>query len=213
LKERKVIDLKTHWSSVYQTKAPNQVSWYQEHPTLSLQFIEQTGLDPDAPIIDVGAGASTLVDHLVQVGYRNLSLLDISGEALHEAQVRLGVAAADLNWIEGDVTRVNLPKHHYAVWHDRAVFHFLTDPVARVRYVEQVRHSVRPGGHVIVATFAPDGPEKCSGLEVARYDAASLHGVFGSPFELVLSANESHQTPWGSEQRFVYCYCRVQGGQ
>lgn len=203
-----MIDLKTHWSSVYQTKAPNQVSWYQEHPTLSLQFIEQTGLDHDAPIIDVGAGASTLVDHLVQVGYRNLSLLDISGEALYEAQVRLGVAAAALNWIEGDVTRVNLPKHHYAVWHDRAVFHFLTDPVARARYVEQVRHSVRPGGHVIVATFAPDGPEKCSGLEVARYDAVSLHGVFGSPFELVRSANEAHQTPWGSEQRFVYCYCR-----
>ncbi len=204
------MDIKTHWSTVYQTKAPNQVSWYQEYPALSLQFIEQTGIDHDAPIIDVGAGASTLVDHLVQIGYQNLSLLDLSGEALQEAQARLGTAAAALNWIEGDVTQVELPKHHYALWHDRAVFHFLTDPIARARYVEQVRQTVRPGGHVIVATFAPDGPEQCSGLKVARYDAASLHGVFGSPFEFVRSTNESHQTPWGSEQRFVYCYCRVQ---
>lgn len=201
-------DYKAHWSQVYQTKAPTEVSWYQTEPTLSLALIKDTGIAPTDPIIDVGAGASTLADHLIGRGYRDLTVLDISAEALATARARLGQQAVAITWLEGDITTVTLPAQRYAVWHDRAVFHFLTDPEARQRYVAQVSHALRPGGHVIIATFAPDGPEKCSGLDVMRYDAISLHQVFGGGFDLISSTREVHQTPWGSEQRFSYCYCR-----
>jgi 2-polyprenyl-3-methyl-5-hydroxy-6-metoxy-1,4-benzoquinol methylase len=210
-REVNMTDYKAHWSQVYQTKAPTDVSRYQTEPTLSISFIQGTGIGPDAPIIDVGAGASTLADHLLERGYRDLTVLDISAEALTVARTRLGERATGITWLEGDITTVALPPQHYAVWHDRAVFHFLTDPEARQRYVAQVMHAVRPGGHVIVATFAPDGPEKCSGLDVMRYDAQALHQVFGGSFELVNGARETHQTPWGNEQRFSYCYCRRAG--
>jgi 2-polyprenyl-3-methyl-5-hydroxy-6-metoxy-1,4-benzoquinol methylase len=203
------MDYKAHWSHIYETKSTNEVSWYQKHPTLSLAFIRQTGVTLSAAIIDVGAGASTLADHLIASGYDNLTLLDLSGEALQAVRARLGEKAACIAWMEGDITTINLPKHHYDVWHDRAVFHFLTDASARQRYVDQVRHAVKPGGHVIVATFALDGPEKCSGLDVVRYDAASLHGAFGRDFALIDSTNETHQTPWESQQQFIYCYCRI----
>jgi len=173
-------------------------------------MIQQTGIALDEPIIDVGAGASTLVDHLLEMNYQNITLLDLSAEALQVAQSRLGERSGTLTWLEGDVTTVSLPEHHYSGWHDRAVFHFLTDADARQRYIEQVSRSVRPGGHVIVATFALDGPEKCSGLDVVRYDAVSLHGEFGEQFKLVWNTNETHHTPWGTEQQFVYCYCRTQ---
>lgn len=202
------MDAKAHWTQVYQTKAVNDVSWYQEHPEQSLAFIRSTGIAPDAAIIDVGAGASTLVDDLIANGYRDITLLDISEPALDVVRSRLGETPAHISYLAGDITTIDLPHHHYDLWHDRAVFHFLTDPDQQRRYIEQVTHAVKPGGHVIVATFGPNGPEKCSGLTTARYDAESLHRVFGSHFTLTDSLMETHKTPWGSEQQFVYCYCR-----
>lgn len=204
------MDYQKHWSHIYTTKAADNVSWYQLHPAQSLHYIQQTGIAFDEPIIDVGAGASTLVDHLLTAPYTDITLLDLSAEALAVARERVGMTAAQLHWLVGDITTVTLPQEHYAVWHDRAVFHFLTDETLKQRYIEQVTHAVKPGGHVIVATFALDGPQQCSGLDVAHYDAPALHSTFGSRFTLVDSTRETHQTPWGTEQRFVYCYCRKQ---
>ncbi len=198
---------KIHWEAIYQTKAPAQVSWYQAHPQLSLDLIRRTGVAHDAPIIDVGGGASTLVDHLLAEGYANLTVLDISHAALERARERLGHHASTVTWLEQDVTRAELPEDQYAVWHDRAVFHFLTDASARARYVQTVRSAVKPGGHVIVATFGLDGPLRCSGLDVVRYSAESLHDEFGQEFQLLESARETHQTPFGTEQKFIYFYC------
>lgn len=202
------MDRKSHWSGVYQAKAVNDVSWYQEHPDLSVELIRRTQVERSARIIDVGAGASTLADHLLADGYSDLTLLDLSAEALNAVRDRLGGRAASVTFLAGDVTDIALPEHGFDIWHDRAVFHFLTDPVLRQKYVETAKRAVRPGGHVIVATFALDGPTQCSGLTVDRYDAASLHGAFGDGFELVDSINETHRTPWGSEQKFIYCTCR-----
>lgn len=202
------LDIQSHWTQVYQTKAAHEVSWYQDHPDVSLAFIDQAHIVRDAAIIDVGAGASTLVDHLVASGYTDITLLDLSEAALNTARTRLGVVAVQLKWLVGDITSIALPQHRYDLWHDRAVFHFLTESVQRELYVAQVRHAVKPGGHVVMATFAPDGPEQCSGLTTARYNAAALHSIFGSGFDLVSSTQETHVTPGGSEQKFVYCYCR-----
>jgi ubiquinone/menaquinone biosynthesis C-methylase UbiE len=162
----------------------------------------------DGHVLDVGGGASVLVDDLLDAGYVNLSVLDISGVALQAAQVRLGKSAARVRWIEADITRLQLPAASVDVWHDRAVFHFLTDPQDRARYVETVRCAVKPGGHVIVATFAEDGPLKCSGLDVVRYRPQTLHDEFGAGFKLLKSENEVHRTPSGVAQKFVYCCCR-----
>jgi SAM-dependent methyltransferase len=200
---------KSHWSNIYQTKTTTDVSWYQARPTLSLDLITATGIAKSGRIIDVGGGASTLVDHLLDDGYRDVTVLDISGEALGAAQQRLGERAAAVTWIEGDITTVDLPEHGYDLWHDRAVFHFLTQQQQQQRYVAQARAAVKPGRHVIVATFAADGPEQCSGLTVARYDASALHGAFGDGFDLISSRAETHTTPWGSAQKFTYCYCRT----
>jgi 2-polyprenyl-3-methyl-5-hydroxy-6-metoxy-1,4-benzoquinol methylase len=199
---------KTHWENIYHTKESAQVSWYQLHPQLSLQYIRNTGADKASNIIDVGGGASTLVDHLLDDGFGQITVLDISKEALDVAIQRLAQRAKLVTWLEADITRADLPHHTYDIWHDRAVFHFLTDPQDREAYVKTVEHAVRPGGHVIVATFASDGPEKCSGLDVARYDPQSLHDEFGSGFELLDSTHENHQTPFGTGQKFIYCYCR-----
>jgi len=199
---------KTHWEHIYETKAPTQVSWYQEHAQFSLQYIQNTGIRKTAPIIDVGGGTSTLVDDLIAADFQHITVLDVSGTALQLARQRLGARAADVNWIEADITQADLPEQAYDVWHDRAVFHFLTRPADRQRYVETVRHAVRKGGHVIVATFAPDGPDHCSGLEVVRYNPESLHSEFGIGFDLVDSTSEIHHTPFGKEQKFIYCYCR-----
>ena len=203
------MNTKTHWEHIYETKAPTQVSWYQEHARFSLQYIRNTGIQKTDAIIDVGGGASTLVDDLVADGYQQISILDVSAVALQLARQRLGTRAVEVNWIEADITQADLPEQAYDLWHDRAVFHFLTQAIDRQRYIETVRHAVRVGGHIILATFAPDGPERCSGLDVVRYSPESLHHAFGDDFEVVDSTRETHHTPFGTEQKFVYCYCRM----
>jgi ubiquinone/menaquinone biosynthesis C-methylase UbiE len=202
------MNTKTHWEHIYETKAPTQVSWYQEHAKFSLQYIQNTGIRKTDHIIDVGGGASNLVDDLIAYGFQKISVLDVSGAALQLARQRLGAHAVDVNWIEADITQADLPYQAYDVWHDRAVFHFLTQSADRQHYIDIVQHAVRKGGHVIVATFAPDGPERCSGLEVVRYSPESLYGEFGDDFELIDSTHQTHQTPFGTEQKFIYCYCR-----
>ena len=199
---------KTHWEHIYQTKPATQVSWFQAHPLLSLQYIQQTGIDKTAQIIDIGGGASTLVDHLLDDEFQHVTILDISATALQLTQQRLGARADSVTWLEADITQTSLPQFQYDVWHDRAVFHFLTKPEDRQHYVEAVRKSVKLGGHVIIATFATDGPQQCSGLNVARYDSESLHNEFGADFELLESTREEHHTPFGTDQKFIYCYCR-----
>jgi SAM-dependent methyltransferase len=168
------------------------------------------GVETAGPGAVPAVGASILVDDLVSLGYENLTVLDISGSALSKAQERLGDAAPNVNWIEADVTAVRLPRHAYDIWHDRAVFHFLTRPEERQAYVQAIMHAVRPGGHVIIATFAEDGPQECSGLPAVRYSPDSLHGEFGSPFTLLGHEREEHHTPSGAVQKFLYCYCRKQ---
>lgn len=199
---------KDHWEKVYSTKATDAVSWFQAHADFSVGLIKATGVGLDASIIDVGGGASTLVDDLLANGYTNLSVLDLSAAALAAARNRLGSKAANVRWIEADITRANLPARQFDVWHDRAVFHFLTTPEERAAYVQAVFHSVKPGGHVIVATFAEDGPNQCSGLPVMRYRADELHAEFGESFSLLRHEKEAHHTPAGTVQQFVYCYCR-----
>ena len=203
---------KEHWENVYSTKAADEVSWFQEHAGLSLQIIRDSALAPDGRIIDVGGGASTLVDDLLSAGFSKITVLDLSAAALAKAKARLGSRAASVQWLEANILDVTLPASTYDVWHDRAVFHFLTSESERHRYVEQVLHAVKPGGLVIVATFAEDGPEKCSGLPVMRYSTEGLHAEFGNTFELLGSQRESHLTPTGKEQKFVYCFCRRLGG-
>lgn len=200
-------DQRVHWDKVYQTKQPDAVSWFQEHATRSLELIRSVGASLSANVIDVGGGASTLVDDLLSSGFKNISVLDLSASALEVARKLLGAAANSVTWLEGDICTVKLPEKTFDIWHDRAVFHFLTNPVDRTAYVEQVMKSVKPGGHVIVATFAPDGPEQCSGLPVARYAPDELHHEFGPAFQLLEHMREEHKTPWGSVQHFVYCHC------
>lgn len=199
-----------HWDKVYRTKAPDAVSWYRAHLERSLALIARAAPDRSAAIIDVGGGESTLVDDLLAGGYRNLSVLDLSPTAIEVARARTGEAGRQVTWLVADVTTADLTPQAYDVWHDRAVFHFLTEPDRRAAYVRQVARSVKPGGHVIVATFGPEGPVKCSGLDVVRYDAGSLHGEFGASFRLIESATELHQTPFGTTQQFLYCYCKVE---
>lgn len=195
---------KNHWEDVYSTKPACAVSWYQEHPELSLKLIHRTKLPNTAAIIDVGGGASTLVDDLVHLGYSDISVLDISRAALDLAKAR--VPSQNINWIEGDITKIALPESRYDIWHDRAVFHFLTEAEDRRLYVELLEKTLRPNGHVIMATFSETGPEKCSGLEVKRYSAEKLQKELGQGFKLVKHLFESHQTPFGSEQNFIYCH-------
>ncbi len=202
------MEIKTHWEHIYHTKESAQVSWYQLHPHLSLQYTQNTGISKNAQIIDVGGGASTLVDHLLDDGFQQVTVLDISSEALEITQKRLGQRSNSVRWLEADITQTALPYHKYDLWHDRAVFHFLTEAPDRERYINTVKEAVKPGGHIIVATFASDGPDHCSGLEVSRYDPQSLHNEFGAGFELLDSTREEHHTPFGTEQKFVYCYCR-----
>ena len=202
-------DAKAHWEKIYTTKAPDQVSWYRPHLELSLSLIERAAGGVSASMIDVGGGESTLVDDLLARGYQNITVLDISQAAIDVTKKRLKEAADRVHWITADVTTVDLAPGAYDVWHDRAVFHFLTSAEKRLAYVNAVVRAVKQGGHVIVSTFGPEGPTKCSGLEVVRYDAESLHREFGARFRLVESSKELHQTPLGTTQQFLYCYCRI----
>lgn len=204
------MDPKSYWEQVYRTKGPDQVSWFQPEATLSLELIQQVAPARDSAIIDVGAGASTLVDGLLVAGYGRITVLDLSPAALAQAQQRLPNAAGSVVWREADVLTADLPAAAFDMWHDRAVFHFLTSAADRARYVAQVRHAVRSGGYVLVATFAEDGPMRCSGLDVARYSPDALHSEFGSDFRLVESRREEHDTPWGARQAFTYCLCRYE---
>ena len=202
--------MQKHWETVYGAKAPDQVSWFRPHLETSLRLIRRaTRGDRSASIIDAGGGASTLVDDLIECGYRNVTVLDISQAALDIAERRLGDAVAAIQWLRADVTESALPARAYDVWHDRAVFHFLTTAEERRAYVRNVATAVRPGGHVIVSTFGPEGPMKCTGLDVMRYDAGSLHDEFGARFRLVESRKEMHDTPFGTQQQFLYCYCTL----
>jgi SAM-dependent methyltransferase len=200
----------SHWENVYLRKAPDAVSWYRPHLELSLNLITQVAGGLSASIIDIGGGASTLVDDLLERGYQRLTVLDISPAALAMAKSRLGPTAEKVQWLAADVTRASLGGQEYVVWHDRAVFHFLTEQEDRDKYVSQAIRAVKRGGFVIVSTFGPDGPAKCSGLDVRRYDAESLHEQFGGLFRLVGSTTELHETPFGTTQQFVYCCCKVE---
>lgn len=203
------MNAKSHWETVYGKKSANEVSWYRPHLERSLGLITRAAPDVSASIIDVGGGESTLVDDLLARDYRNITILDISQTAIDVTRKRLGEAAARVQWLVADITHAHLPRLAYDVWHDRAVFHFLTTSEQRVAYVRNVAHAVKPGGHVIVSTFGPEGPTKCSGLHVVRYDADRLHEEFGARFQLVESATELHATPFGTTQQFLYCYCRL----
>lgn len=196
-------DRSTHWDHVYTTKGEAEVSWFQDSPAISLELIRAANPDPGASVIDVGGGASRLVDALLQHGYRDLAVLDLSAHALDAAKRRIGHAASMVDWIVADATTWQ-PAKAYDIWHDRAAFHFLTEARDRAAYVARLRSAVASGGHVIIATFAPDGPEKCSGLPVQRYDGASLAAELGPEFELIETRSETHHTPWNSTQAFQF---------
>jgi SAM-dependent methyltransferase len=202
------MDSKQHWEDVYRWKAPDAVSWYRPHLDISLTLICEAVSDRNAAIIDVGGGESTLVDDLLQGGYRNLTVLDMSAVALETTKQRLGSIAGQVTWVESDITVVDLPEHRYDVWHDRAVFHFLTEPSQRDAYTRLMTRTLRQGGRVVIATFGPLGPNRCSGLDVRRYDVQLLSDEFGPGFELVTSTHEDHLTPAGSSQQFLYCSFR-----
>jgi SAM-dependent methyltransferase len=198
-----------HWENVYRTKDFDAVSWYAPHLAESLRLIKQLAPDKTAAIVDIGAGESTLVDDLLHHHYLDLSVLDISVTAIDFSKQRLGAQAEQVGWHVGDITQYHFGSKKFDLWHDRAVFHFLTDPAARHAYIELVRRSVKPGGYVLMATFGPNGPLKCSGLEVVRYDAQSLHNEFGEGFSLQGDELTMHHTPMGTDQQFLYCWCRV----
>lgn len=196
-----------HWENVYTKKGENEVSWFQDNPEPSLRLITKFGTNPDMAIIDIGGGASRLVDSLVAKGFRALTVLDLSEASLKAAQTRLGERAASVHWLIADATTWE-PSQEYDVWHDRAAFHFLTEKRDCVAYVARVRRALKVGGHAIIATFALEGPEKCSGLPVVRYDPASLGKVLGPEFMLKETLRHEHATPWGSQQVFQFSVFR-----
>lgn len=198
------MNTKDHWEGVYTTKACTGVSWYQPHARTSLRFINEASLRQTDAILDVGGGASTLVDDLLGQGFTNLAVLDISAAALAAARARLGARAEQVRWIESNIVEARFEPHSIDFWHDRAVFHFLTNPEERAAYVQKLTHSLKPGGLLLVATFADDGPTRCSGLPVARYSPEQLQAEFSPGFELVRTERETHLTPSGAEQKFVY---------
>jgi SAM-dependent methyltransferase len=198
-----------HWEDVYRNKRFDAVSWYAPHLGESLRLIEHLCPEKTAAIADIGGGESTLVDDLLQRHYQDLSVLDISATAIDFTKKRLGAKAQQVSWHVGDITEYDFGSKRFDLWHDRAVFHFLTDSAARRRYVELVRRAVKPGGYVLMATFGPNGPLKCSGLEVVRYDAQSLHNEFGAGFSLQGDELAIHHTPMETDQQFLYCWCRV----
>jgi trans-aconitate methyltransferase len=196
-----------HWQAVYTSKGERDVSWFQESPSTSLDLIALAGATASSAIIDIGGGASRLVDALVAKGFGAVSVLDLSEAAVKTAKARMGSQADKVSWIVADVT-IWQPEGVFDVWHDRAAFHFLTDEGDRAAYISRLTAALKPGGHAIIATFAPDGPEKCSGLPVMRYDAESLGRTLGGAFKLVEARREAHVTPWNSVQQFQFSLFR-----
>jgi SAM-dependent methyltransferase len=196
-----------HWQNVYTKKGENEVSWFQENPAPSLELIAQVGATSTSAIIDIGGGASRLVDNLVELDFENITVLDLSEAALEAAKDRLGGRAARVQWIVADAT-VWEPREAYDIWHDRAAFHFLTEERDRAAYIARLEGALKVGGHAIIATFALDGPERCSGLAVVRYDPVSLGQTLGRTFQLVDTRRHAHATPWGSNQSFQFSVFR-----
>jgi SAM-dependent methyltransferase len=199
---------KDHWEQVYTTKPSEKLGWYEPHLQTSLSWIKELSLAVDAPIIDVGGGASTLVDDLLDAGYRSITVLDISEKALSSVKARLGKKAELVTWLDGDITSVDLPTHYYELWHDRAVFHFLTVLEHQRKYRDNLLKALKPGGHLIIGTFAPEAPPKCSGLPVQRYNPEQLENTLGGEFEVKRHHKELHITPGGVEQMYLYCHFR-----
>lgn len=207
----KMLDRKQHWEKVYQQKSPHEVSWYQENPLLSLQLIQHCRLAPDAALIDVGGGASTLVDSLINESYTNVTVLDVSAHALEHAKTRLADKAGAVEWFAADITRFN-PPGKYSLWHDRAVFHFLTSRSDREKYISVLKQVLEPGGYMIIMAFALDGPVKCSGLDIVQYDAEKLRAELGEGFELLETGHDIHSTPAGNQQKFAFFRLSYNGG-
>ena len=197
------VSRQSHWEKVYATKRENEVSWFQETPALSLELIRLVGAIQNSAIIDIGGGASRLADCLVSQSYQDVTVLDLSATALASARARIGDNANQVTWIAADVTSWE-PSRTYDVWHDRAAFHFLTDPNDQAAYIARLRRALRPGGHAIIGTFALDGPERCSGLLVSRHDAGSLAVTLGAGFELIDTRRHEHATPRGAIQKFQF---------
>jgi SAM-dependent methyltransferase len=200
---------KEHWEGFYQQQTGSEASWYQDYPQLSLLFIESAGVATDQPILDVGGGTSLLVDNLLLKGYEKLAVLDISEAAIEHSRRRLGLQADHVEWYAADVRRFDSP-YRFALWHDRAVFHFLVEEADRQAYLNVLKSTLAPDGHVVLATFAPHGPEDCSGLPVERYDADMLEEVLGDEFNLIESWPEEHITPSGTVQPFIYSLFSLQ---
>ena len=196
---------KAHWEAIFRNAKSNEVSWYQPHLRLSMRLFTRAGVSVRSSVIDIGGGDSTLVDDLLAKGIQDVTVLDISPEALSRARERLGANAESVRWIEADVTRAQLPSSYFDVWHDRAVFHFLVNRQERAAYTRILGSALRPSGYVIVATFAHDGPTRCSGLPTVRYSPSELQAELGPLYELIEAEPENHRTPFGAEQRFVYC--------
>jgi 2-polyprenyl-3-methyl-5-hydroxy-6-metoxy-1,4-benzoquinol methylase len=200
---------KAHWENVYSTKAENEVSWFQENPAPSLELIDLARPAPASAVVDIGGGASHLVDALIDRGFSNVTVLDLSEAALDAAKARLGGKATRARWIAADVTKW-YPTQLFDIWHDRAAFHFLTTEADQAAYVERLEKAVKPGGHVIIGTFTMNGPERCSGLPIVRHDAASLGKVLGGDFELLHTRLHDHTTPWAAIQHFQFSVFRRQ---
>jgi len=199
---------KDHWEQAYSSKPLVKLGWYEPHLQTSLKWIEGLGLAPDAPIIDVGGGASTLVDDLLEAGHQAVTVLDLSGKALSSVKARLGRKTGHVTWLEGDITSVDLSDRYFELWHDRAVFHFLVEPDQRRKYRDKLLKALKPGGHLIMGTFSPEAPSKCSGLPVQRYSAGLLENTLGREFELERPKEELHVTPGGVEQMYLYSHFR-----
>ncbi len=202
--EKATFNRKSLWDKIYSENSSMEVSWYQQHPEISLKLIRSTGVDLTARIIDVGGGTSTLVDYLLDAGYENLEVLDISHSAIEQTRSRLNRRADKVIWHKNDITKFS-SNISFDVWHDRAVFHFLTDKDDRAKYVRALSNALKSGSHAIIATFDLDGPEKCSGLNIVRYSSEALSDIFGDAFQLVETRTEEHVTPSGIKQSFVYC--------
>jgi len=202
------MDARKHWQDVYRSKPADRVGWYKPRLKTSLEWIRDLGVDRNAPIIDVGGGASTLIDDLLNDGHESISVLDISASALEQSKTRLAGRANLVTWLVGNITSIELPENHFELWHDRALFHFLTGTDEQERYRDKLLMALRPGGHLIIGTFAPEAPPKCSGLPVQRYDLELLADTLGAKLDLVRHHKELHITPGGVEQMYLYCEFR-----